>query len=201
MRKYFFLNGITLILSLLLRCYEFISPYACPPFMKPGSRQWCLFLRSMNVAARPCRWPRWDGRWSRITVDLDTKCIKVADASQTIWLIRSHSGASEQGVEGRDRWHNSSVKQPRRKRPGHLWWQSRCHQSHYKPPFSHRNKHSFTPKKGESQLSGESHPLFPPPLLCVGGSWLEAHWAPVSPAAVCRGNEQENKHVVLNNVN
>lgn len=33
-------------------------------------------------------------------------CMKLADLSQTIWLILSHSGRSEQGVEGRDRWHN-----------------------------------------------------------------------------------------------
>lgn len=39
-------------------------------------------------------------------VDFDTKCIKLADLSQTIWLIHSHSGPSEQGVEGRDQWHN-----------------------------------------------------------------------------------------------
>lgn len=46
------------------------------------------------------------GRGSQIAVDLDTKCIKLADLSQTIWLIHSHSNPSEQGVEGRDQWHN-----------------------------------------------------------------------------------------------
>lgn len=43
---------------------------------------------------------------SQIAVDLDTKCIKLADLSQTIWLIHSHSNPSEQRVEGRDQWHN-----------------------------------------------------------------------------------------------
>lgn len=48
----------------------------------------------------------WGVGVARITVDLDTKCIKLVDLSQTIWLIHSHSSPSEQGVEGRDQWHN-----------------------------------------------------------------------------------------------
>lgn len=45
------------------------------------------------------------GHGSHITVDLHTKCIKLADLSQTIWLIHSYSSTSEQGVVGRDQWH------------------------------------------------------------------------------------------------
>lgn len=45
------------------------------------------------------------GQGSHITVDLHTKCIKLADLSQTIWLIHSYSSTSEQGVVGRDQWH------------------------------------------------------------------------------------------------
>lgn len=43
---------------------------------------------------------------SRITVDLNAMCIKVPRPSQTMWLIRSHWNPGEQGVEGRDQWHN-----------------------------------------------------------------------------------------------
>lgn len=130
------------------------------------------------------RWrPRWEGRWSGITVDLDTKCIKLADPSQTIWLIHSHSGPSEQGVEGRDQWHNRLCQTAAQKRPDHLWWQSWCHQSHYKPPFSpETNIALLWKKRGKSQLSGRSPPFF----LFVSeafGSRRTGHRIPLQPFA------------------
>lgn len=129
------------------------------------------------------RRPRWEGRWSGITVDLDTKCIKLADPSQTIWLIHSHSGPSEQGVEGRDQWHNRLCQTAAQKRPDHLWWQSWCHQSHYKPPFSPETNIALLRKKrGKSQLSGRSPPFF----LFVSvafGSRRTGHQIPLQPFA------------------
>lgn len=68
-------------------------------------------------------------------------------------------------------------------------------------PIQPRNKHSFTPKKRGKVSFLVNLPLFILSFFVSAALWLEARRAPVSPAAVCGGNEQENKHVVLNNVN
>lgn len=62
-------------------------------------------LQQRRCARCGCRYRRRSWRGS-VAVDLHTKCIKLADRSQTIWLILSYSSPSEQWVEGRDQWHN-----------------------------------------------------------------------------------------------
>lgn len=65
-----------------------------------------IYIFPFRVVGQECRWMGTLGHGSQITVDLHTKCIKLADLSQDIWLIHSYSSTSEQGVVGRDQWHN-----------------------------------------------------------------------------------------------
>lgn len=101
-----------------------------------------------RVVGQDSRWMGTLGHGSQITVDLRTKCIKLADLSQTVWLIHSYSSTSEQGVVGRDQWHNGLCQIALQNA------QTICGDN---PdairaiivPIHPRNKHSFRPGKGK----------------------------------------------------
>lgn len=109
------------------------------------------------------------GLRSQITADLDTKCIKLADLSQTIWLIHSHSKPSEQGVEGRDQWHNRFCQTALQNAQTICGDNPDAISSIIEPPFKPQTNMALLPKKGKSQLSGRS--LF---AFYLNRFWLSA---------------------------
>lgn len=112
---------------------------------------WNIFL--FRAVGQKCRWMGALGHGSQITVDLHTKCIKLADLSQTIWLIRSYSSTCEQGVVGRDHWHNRLC-QTALQNAQIICGDNPDAIRAIIAPIHPRSKHSFSPEKGKNQLFG-----------------------------------------------